>query len=158
MSHLIRSLRTAPEFDVLPPQAQPRVTGGHVLPADLATFYSLCGGITLYRDAEYPIAVVPANQFVPANPVIVGDLCEYDITSTWYILARDGNGEYLTIDLSPERNGRCYDSFYERHGVRGSCPIIATSFTDLLERLIANRGGHYHWLRSDFMTLGDAYD
>ena len=46
----------------------------------------------------------------------------------------------------------------ETHGVAGSCPIIATSFTDLLTRLYENKGQRWYWLRPDFVSLGDAYD
>jgi hypothetical protein len=90
--------------------------------------------------------------------VIIGELCEEDITSQWYIIASDGHRDYLTIDLSCQRLGKCYDSFWDRHGVVGECAVIATSFTDLLERLIANNGQHWYWLTEDFTSLGDAYD
>lgn len=56
------------------------------------------------------------------------------------------------------RLGRCYDSNWEIHGVAGSCPIIANSFTELLERLVMNNGKHWYWLQDDFTSLGDAYD
>jgi len=36
--------------------------------------------------------------------------------------------------------------------------IIATSFTDLIERLISSDGKLWYWLRDDFISLGDAYD
>jgi hypothetical protein len=90
--------------------------------------------------------------------VIVGEACEDDISASWHLIVDDTNGEYLTIDLSENRVGRCYDSFFDRHGVRGSCPIIATSFSELLQRLIENRGQHWYWLQEGFESLGDAYD
>lgn len=116
------------------------------------------GGALLFEKADYSILIVPPQDFQLANPIIVGELCEEDISSDWYICATDRNGEYITIDLNPGRLGRCYDSFYDRHGVVGECSIIATSFTDLLERLIENRGRHWYWLQEDFIPLGDAYD
>ncbi|AFJ61907.1 conserved hypothetical protein, phage SPbeta [Bacillus velezensis YAU B9601-Y2] len=93
-----------------------------------------------------------------ANPVIVGELCEEDISSEWYIVCTDGKGEYLTIDLNEDRKGKCYDSFFDRHGIVGETQVIATSFTDLIQRLLENKGEHWYWLRDDFSTLGDAYD
>lgn len=143
---------------VYPANGQPSVESDHGVPDDVRVFYELCGGIMLYPQAEYPIEVVPPERCVLANPVIVGELCDYDITSTWYIIARDRNNEVLTIDFSFERLGRCYDSFSDRHGVRGSCPIIATSLTDLLRRMLDNRGGYPYWLSPTFSALGDAYD
>lgn len=70
---------------------------------------------------------------------MIGEKTEYDISSNWYIIGRDMNKEYITIDLNPLRLGRCYDSYWENHGVPGNCAIIATTFTELI-------------------TLGDAYD
>ncbi|RUS09195.1 hypothetical protein EFW59_02324 [Bacillus subtilis] len=93
-----------------------------------------------------------------ANPIIVGELCEEDISSEWYIVCTDGKGEYLTIDLNEERKGKCYDSFFDRHGIVGETQVIANSFTDLIQRLLENKGKHWYWLRDDHISLGDAYD
>lgn len=130
----------------------------HVLPKDLSEFYTLCGGVLLFENENYGIEIIGPKEFVVANPVIVGETCEEDITGEWYIIARDNNGDYLTIDLNKNRIGRCYDSFYDRHGVVGECPIIAFSFSELLEKLIESKGGYWYWLEKNFISLGDAYD
>lgn len=52
----------------------------------------------------------------------------------------------VTIDCSADRLGRCYDSFWDSHGVAGSCSIVALSFTDLLQRLLDNNGDYWYWL------------
>jgi antitoxin YokJ len=96
-------------------------------------------------------------ELVLANPVIIGERVD-DISDSWYIVGRGGAGEFMSIDLHPDRVGTCYDSFREVHGVPGSCAVIALSFTDLLERLLAAHGGHWYWLEPDFAPLGDAYD
>jgi len=155
---LIERARAIAGCTLLPPRGIPAIAESHTLPNDLAIFYRLCGGMALFVESEYPITLVSPDAFVLANPLIVGELCEYDISSSWYILSRDRNNEALTIDLHPGRLGRCYDSFYERHGVRGSCPIIARSFTEFLSRILDRNGGYYYWLQSDFISLGDAYD
>ncbi len=155
---LIATIRNLPGCRVYPPKGLPVIREDLILPDDLRTFYGLCGGLSLFENNMYPISIVSPEDFVLANPVIVGELCEYDISSTWYIIATDYDEEKLTIDLSPARLGRCYDSFIDRHGIAGSCPIIATSFTDLLARLLDNKGQHWYWLHSDFESLGDAYD
>jgi hypothetical protein len=155
---LVNAISTTPNCSVYDPVGLPLVGEGKALPSDLEQFYSLCGGMDLFRNEPYSLAIVPPSQFVLANPVIVGELVEDDISSSWYIIGDDHNGDYLTIDLSKERLGRCYDSFFDRHGIVGSCPIIATSFTDLLFRLYENRGQYWYWLRTDFLSLGDAYD
>jgi hypothetical protein len=159
VEQLIRQIRALPHCHVLEPTGLPKADETkHILPDDLKEFYNLCGGLVLFENKEYPIYVVSPDKFVLANPVIVGELCEEDISSNRYIICNDGNDEYLTIDLDEERLGKCYDSFFDRHGLVGESQIIATSFTDLLERLINNKGQYWFWLRDDFNPLGDAYD
>lgn len=53
-------------------------------------------------------------------------------------------GEYLTIDLNEERKGRCYDSLFDRHRIVGETQLIATSFTDFIQRLLDNKGQHWY--------------
>ncbi|QIH33868.1 hypothetical protein [Sphingobacterium sp. DR205] len=66
--------------------------------------------------------------------------------------------QYISIDLTNERNGQCYDSFYETHSLQGDSAIVAKNFTELLKNLYANKGKHWYWLPEDFEKLGDAYD
>lgn len=136
----------------------PNVATGLSMPEDLSIFYHNCGGIDMFLDRDYGISIVSPDDFVPSNPVIVGEQVPDDITATWYIIARTPNGEHLSIDLSPDRSGKCYDSFYEVHGIVGECPVIATSFSGLLESLLNAEGGYWFWLSTDFAELGDAYD
>lgn len=154
---LVRAIAVTPDCRVFAAAGQPVVEEGHILPADLKEFYEICGGVSLFESAPFSATIVGPERCVLANPVIVGARGEGDISSSWYIIADDSNSDYLTLDLAPERLGRCYDSFFDRHGVVGSCSIIARSFTELLERLIENRGRHWYWLREDFVRIGDAY-
>lgn len=158
LAELIAVIARTPGCRLLPPRGHPEVSPPHVLPPDMTEFYRLCGGMTLFEGASYPAFILEPEAVVPANPVIVGEVGEQDITASWYVIVSDGGGEYLTIDLDERRLGRCYDSFGDRHGVAGSCPIIATSFKNLLERLFWNKGQHWYWLADDFQPLGDAYD
>jgi hypothetical protein len=155
---LIEKIRDIPDCEVLFPAGFPSKEKHLLIPDDITEFYELCGGLILFKNRNYPISIVKPEKFLPANPIIVGERCEEDISSGWYIIADDMNGDYLTIDLNQERLGRCYDSFYDRHGVVGSCPIVAKSFSELLERLVNNKGQHWYWLERDFVSLGDAYD
>lgn len=159
IKELISQIGTLSHCYVLEPAGLPKIDETkHILPEDLKEFYSLCGGLVLFENKDYTIYVVSPDKFVLANPIIVGELCEEDISSNWYIVCNDGKDEYLTIDLEKDRLGKCYDSFFDRHGLVGESQIIATSFTDLLERLIDNKGQYWYWLRDDFKSLGDAYD
>lgn len=146
------------DCEVLPSKGQPTIRQTLFLPEDVRTFYELCGGVALYSQADYPVTIVSPDNFSEANPVILGHSVAGDITSSWYIVAADDNGDFLSIDLAPERLGRCYDSFHEVHGVAGSCAIIALSFTDLLHRLVQKKGQRWYWLEPDFQSIGDAYN
>ncbi|MCR8630886.1 SMI1/KNR4 family protein [Paenibacillus radicis (ex Xue et al. 2023)] len=155
---LVKKLKTMPDNVIYSPSGLPFLEGGVALPSDLTSFYQLCGGGKFFTKSDHSISIVSPKEFVLANPVIVGDRCEDDISSGWYIIGSDNNGDYLTIDLHKERLGKCYDSFWDRHGVVGDCPVIAHSFTHLLIQLIENSGHSWYWLKDDFESLGDAYD
>lgn len=158
IDRLIRDIGADPDCEVRPPSGLPSVTGGHRLPADLSRFYELCGGVALFGEGPYGYEILEPGRVAEANIVIVGEQFEDDISQSWYTIAHDYNGDYLTIDLAPERIGRCYDSFHETHAVRGCTPIIARSFAELLQNIFVNRGGYPYWLAEGFLGLGDAYD
>src|SRR5262245_9597659 len=96
----------------------------------------------LFQQNDYHALIVPPDRVVPANPIIVGQEYADDITASWHIIADDGNGDYLTIDLHPERLGRCYDSFHETHGLVGDCPVIVSQWTGSLLRSAPTMGSH----------------
>lgn len=158
MEELINKIKNNSDCVVYSPKGIPKCCENCVLPEDLKEFYELCGGIVLHSSKDYTVKIVEPDEFQLANPVIVGELCSYDISSQWYIIACSVNDDYLTIDLSEERLGKCYDSFWDRHGVVGECPIIANSFMDLLYRLFNSNGEYWYWLTDSFVPLGDAYD
>ncbi|MEH7348501.1 SMI1/KNR4 family protein [Gottfriedia acidiceleris] len=155
---LIDKIKNTPNCVIHSHSGYPIVEKGHELPNDLYEFFRLCGGMNLFIDGDYSITIVSPEEFTLANPVIISEKAEYDISSSWYIIGRDNNNDYLTIDLSNPRLGRCYDSHWEIHGIVGSCPIIANSFTELIDRLVINEGNHRYWLQEEFTSLGDAYD
>ncbi len=155
---LIDKIRNTPDCIVHSPCGLPIINNKNELPDDLKMFYENCGGITFFSNREYVFTIVSPEEFVLANPVIIGELCEEDISSEWYIICKDTECNYITIDLAKQRIGRCYDSFWDRHGVAGECAIIATTFTELISRLFRNRGQSLFWLERDFVYIGDAYD
>ncbi len=141
-----------------PPNGLPVLPHGFELPEDLRSFYLVAGGATLFSGAGFQFNIVAPSDLVSTNLRLVGSAQCGDISDSWFSVAEDGNGDYLSIDLGPGHRGRCYDSFPETPGVVGGTPVIATSFTDLLLRLLANRGEHPYWLAPGFVSLGDAYD
>ncbi len=86
-----------------------------------------------------------------------------DISWSWYVIAITDNGDHFSIDLSPERLGRCYDSFHETHALRGDTDVVAHTFTDFLERIFqllksCQSSGGYWEDKLNSLRLGDAYD
>src|SRR2546430_9638735 len=93
---VIREAKRRGDCVVKPPSGIPAVQQFHLLSDDVRRFYELAGGMTLFTESGYSIEIVPPQNFVLANPVIVGDAESDDISISWYIVARDANGEYLT--------------------------------------------------------------
>lgn len=143
---------------VLPPRGQPILAKSYRPPDDLSEFYGICGGVNFFQHSPYPTRIVGPDELVRSNPEIVGAECPDDISDSWYIVARGGHEEAVSIDCCGERLGRCYDSFWDRHGVAGDCRIIALSFTELTRRLFDGGGGYWYWLVGDEPGYGDAYD
>ncbi|MBZ5793561.1 SMI1/KNR4 family protein [Burkholderia contaminans] len=136
----------------LPPLPKPDM----MYPNDLVEFYDLCGGVILFRAGKDNVSfkILPADEVLQTNMIIVGDPCEGDISFSWYAICKTDSGDYISIDASKERNGRCYDSNFEIHGVVGSCPIIALSFSELIDELYKSSGVDIFWKTRDY---GDAY-
>lgn len=155
---LLDKIRNTHGCIVHSPCGLPLIDKKNELPNDLKLFYQNCGGITFFANKEYEFTIVNPKEFVVANPVIIGELCEEDISSEWYIVCKDAENNYITIDLAKSRLGRCYDSFWDRHGIVGECDIVAMTFTELISNLFNNHGKSLFWLEQDFIYLGDAYD
>lgn len=151
---LIESVRTAQGCRVSPPTGVPDVP--YRLPNDLLDYFTVCGGLTLFEGAEYGINLVGPSDFVRANALIAGADDPSDISHDWYVVAVS-DGQYVSIDLNADRLGRCYDSFWDRHAVAGSCSIVAMSFEEFFAKLVNGRGDRWFWLESGFVTYGDAY-
>lgn len=158
INQLVDEARATPGCLVHDPAGLPEPASGLVLPDDLRDFYSLCGGVDLYTDADFTIRVLSPAEFIPANLAVLGEGDLDDRTDCWYVIATTPQREYISIDLDPARHGRCYDSFPEVHGIVGESKVLANSFTDMLRSLLAGHGGHWYWLEPDFADLGDAYD
>jgi antitoxin YokJ len=134
------------------------------LPPDLVTFYELCGGIELFPDRPFGFRILPPEELQLANPVLLGEFYiehkakfDADISANWYLVAKGTSSpEAITIDLQPDRAGRCYDSFWDVYATPNS-KIVAGSFTELVASLYNSQGENLFWEKSSF-ALGCAYD
>ena len=155
---LIGEIARTPDCVVHEPRGLPLVQAEHLIPEDLRTFYELCGGMSIFQQAASSVSIVGPHEFRLANPVIVQSKRSMDdISWSWYIVAIEQLPQYMVIDLDPKRLGRCYDGFWDIDAIVGSCPIIASSFTDLLYRLFENKGNRLYFLTDNFTPIGDAY-
>jgi antitoxin YokJ len=135
----------------------PQIFNDMIIPEDLKVFYKNCGGIIFFKESEYPFEIFPPSKIQRANPIILGQNHEDDISFHWFLIGKNEE-QFISIDLSKEKSGRCYDSFWDVHSVSGSQPIVANSFTDLLIRFFFNQGNYWYWLDKNFIKIGDAYD
>jgi hypothetical protein len=154
---LIKKIMDTDDCFVSPSKGLPNIPSEYKLPKDLEDFYKFCGGAMLYQSSAYGIEIVNPDKFIRANPVIRDEEGKDDISYHWYIVGKSDE-QIITIDLNESRNGRCYDSFWDRHAMPGNCPIIAESFADLLQNLLNGKGVYWYWLEDKFHEIGDAYD
>jgi hypothetical protein len=89
-------------------------------------------------------------ECVSAHEALLGDVAEVvqreqpdDPSWHWYVVADCGNDDAISIDCGAKHNGRCYDSMHETHGLIGDMPVVAGSFTDLLEQLHTHVGQYW---------------
>lgn len=159
LNDLIDGLRDDPTCVFAPPVDVVESMSG-ALPDDLREFYRSCGGLVLFSDAPFVWEIVGPDGLVPTNLEVVGEQVEDDITSSWFVIARQrgDSGSLISIDLSRARLGWCYDSDVEVHGLVGDSAILAFSFTELLGELIGARGQYVFWAHEQFVSKGDAYD
>lgn len=162
---LLANLVGSADAIVAPPRGVPVPAAPDGLPLDLRRFFELCGGVSLFPDSDYPARIVGPDELVQTNCLLLPGQEEEALhvpsmerSWHWYSVVSDEKGDYISIDLSPRRLGQCYDSARDTYAIRGQSPIIATTFTDLPKRLVANRGEYWYWLRSEFVGMGDAYD
>jgi antitoxin YokJ len=171
MATLLSQIRATPDCTVHPPAGLPILDAEHALPedfrdffrsdlgvdpathvlsGDLREFYQLCGGVTLFQHADFSFSIVPPDQLVVANPILL-QLRDREqwLTSkghiSWsrYLIATDGSTENITIDLSRDHLGRCYDSFWDVYPEDSA--VIAQSFLELLAHLFAAQGKELYW-------------
>lgn len=159
LKEIIEKIKQTNYCKVYPPKGVPTIDN-YELPDDVKEFYLLCGGIVLYENSYFPFEIVPPNKFIHSNIAILEESFKDDISNDWFIIAQSPktNDFFISIDLNKDRKGLYYDSFYERYGLIGEMPIIATSLEQLLENLLLSQGNNIYWESENFVSIGDAYE
>ena len=134
------------------------------LPPDVQAFYALTDGATVHAGLPTELRIPPLAELQITNALLYppGDVIweelEDDISQHWLAIGLAPEmSQYVSLDLAPERLGRCMDSFIDTHASPGDCALIAASFADWLAQLLASPQ-QWFWLRDGFEPLGDAYD
>lgn len=157
LASLLHSVAAHPDCAVLPPRGQPRLRPGHRLPDELREFFSTCGGLELFRSSAYGVRVVAPHEFVPSNPIQLGEPAEELPCASWYVLAMGpGRSDVVAIDLDEARYGFIIDAFFDHYGVEGESPVIALTLKEFVERCLATKGDHWYWFAPGFVPHRDA--
>lgn len=166
IDELVTKISTLPNCTVLPPSGLPKISEEHELTDEIIRFYELCGGVILFKDAPYSVRILKPDEIVQTTPIFwdgnileaAQESIEVNVSSSWYVIVDLHDSNYLSIDFNRSRLGRCYQTFWGSYAVIGETPIIASSFSILLKRLLENQGDYWYFLKDDFVPLGDAYD
>ena len=160
LKEIINQLKISPNFTVTEPCGYPDIQNGYILPDDIKEFYSICGGLICYtQHGGFPIEILHPSDVKLSNVVLLGKRYDEDISSSWYLIADAKDGNFISIDFDPARLGRCYESFEYSHAVANNCPVIALSFTELLNSIYKYTGDYFFWKDNpEFIRHGDAYD
>ena len=137
------------------------------IPKDLELFFKLTNGISLFENESFGIKVIGKEDFISTNKDlypkddVIWEELEGDITNEWFLIAKSEElSQYISIDLTEDNFGKCYDSFLQTHGEEGMSEIIANDFTELLWNLYSSKGKgkSWYWNENDFEKIGDAFD
>lgn len=159
IASLIAQIGSTPDCSLMPATGLPSLPSGLDLPPDLRQFYELCGGCVIYgrRIRPAPARIVGPQELQRIDLTICGDTISPGPFQFWFAIADVADGNYIAIDLHPHHRGKCYDCFHETFTIPGYVNIIASSFADLLSRLLRHTEDSSFWLEDDFQALGEAF-
>lgn len=161
IEEMINKFRTLPNCAVWPPNGLPVTDASHPIPDDVLEFYRLCGGMSVFNEDRCGINIVAPEDVKPADSIILEPKTAHfrtnELSKDFYVIGYDEDSQWITIDLNPNRLGRCYESFWDSYAGPGTSPIIALSFSQLLEHFISFQDADF-WDMPNFEAYGDAYD
>lgn len=160
---IIGRARTTEECRVEQPTGLPTIPDGFALPADVAEFYSLCGGLDMFPEEDWGWRIVAPGEFLRADAQVLAQYFdehpeEFDGTPSeglQVIAIRGAGPDIVSIDIHPDRLGLCFDSYYGDHATDSS-RIVALSFTELLNGFFGWREDGNFWDDSFHGFFGQA--
>lgn len=159
IAKIIDTIAGAPGCSVSPPCGMPSLPEGTSLPEDVRGFYEGAGGAVLFSEhvVAGPIRILGPGEVRRIDQVIIGEPFASGPFAWWFAIVEVGDRSYIAIDLSPEHVGLCYDAFRETFARPGYMNVIASSFSDLLSRLLAHKDDSTYWLQDGFTPLGEGF-
>ena len=156
---ILDTIRHTPDCTIRPPCGLPPLPEQVSLPSDVREFFELAGGVVFLseRACPGPVRILGPDEVQRIDLAITGDHFASGPFSWWFAIADVVDGNYIAIDLNPEHLGLCYDAFHETFAMPGYVNVIASSFSDLLQRLLKHKEDSTYWLQDDFKPLGEAF-
>ncbi|SNR14165.1 SMI1/KNR4 family protein [Tenacibaculum jejuense] len=165
LKHLIKVITKDSNCEVFKPNTE--ISIDRKIPDDLDLFFKLTNGIRLFQNESFGIEIIGKEDFISTNKYlypkddIIWEELEGDITNEWFLIAKNPElAQYVSIDLTQQNFGKCYDSYLSTHGEEGMSEIVAHNFTELLWSLYHSKGkgDTWFWNKNDFKKIGDAFD
>lgn len=165
LSDLVDLISKDPNCKIIEPN--PEIIIDRKIPNDLDLFFTLTNGISLFENESFGIKIIGKEEFISTNKYIypkddvIWEELDNDITNEWYLIAKSPElAQYISIDLTDQNFGRCYDSYLPIHGEEGMSEIVANNFTEFLWNLYnsGGKGESWYWNESKFEKIGDAFD
>ena len=156
---LLDTIRQSADCNFNPPCGLPSLPNGLSLPSDLHEFYEIAGGAVLFSKRVCPgrVRILGPEEVQRIDLAITGKQFATGPFEWWFAIADVMDGNYIAIDLNPKQPGWCYDAFHETFAEPGYVNVIASSFSDLLRRLLNHKHDSSYWLQPDFKPLGEAF-
>ncbi|WP_435262652.1 hypothetical protein [Tenacibaculum sp. nBUS_03] len=165
LKELIELISKHSNCKILKPNAE--IIIDRKIPNDLDLFFRLTNGVSLFEREAFGVKIVGKEEFISTNKYlypeddVIWEELEEDITNEWFLIAKSPElAQYISIDLTDQNFGKCYDSYLSTHGEERMSEIVANSFTELLWNLYNSRGKGetWYWNERDFEKIGDAFD
>ena len=139
-----------------------RDTAERGVPPALLDFYALCDGALIADGQDFSapdgrrfrLAVPRLRklQTVQECGFILDDSPLYCASAHWWQVLDYGDSNWLALDATQEGHGRILDIFHETVGTVEYHSVVADSFSEMLERVLAKPG--VYWLAEDFEPNG----
>jgi hypothetical protein len=145
----------------LPRSELPHLPG--TLPPDLLEFYSITNGATLLVNDQPFVqwSIFNLDSLRMSDHDLFGGKAAFEFERSQGVchplfentvrLASNGNW-HLLLDLHTSRLGRCYATTLEMHFMREDI-VVADSFSEWLDRLLATPGDRPYWEAPDFLRI-----